>query len=141
MARPDDPRVNTPACTHAGCGALAGDPNCYTATGFPRAQHKVRWETPKAPGAPGSLSGRRPTDKQHELMFWAMREGGLYELSGYRFSGDAQRRASMASMADPQRGWFRKVRETAHGTLYELTDAGRAAYYRYEDWMNGGTGK
>lgn len=135
---PADPRVNTPACRHPDCGALAGDPACYTATGFPRGQHKVRWKPAAPTPEPGSLSDRRPSSKQHDIMRQAMAAGGLYELSGYRFHGDAQRRAAMQPMADPARGWFRRVRDTDHGTLYDLTDAGRNAYYRYQDWMDGG---
>lgn len=135
MADPTDPRLNTPDCAHLGCGAKAGDTRCYTRTGFPRSMHAVRRKTTALARVAGRLAGRRPTEKQHHLMAQAMANGGMYELSGYRFHGDAQRQAAMASMADPARGWFRHVTETQHGAVYELTGAGRLAYYRYEDWM------
>lgn len=141
MAAVTDPRVDAPACPHSGCGAQAGDPRCYTRTGFPRHQHAVRKKTDAREKVAGKLAARRPSDAQHRIMQQAMGGGGLYELSGYRFRGDAQRQSAMAAMADVERGWFRFVEERQHGTLYELTEAGRLAYYRYEDWMNGDTRK
>jgi hypothetical protein len=75
------------------------------------------------------------------MLSWALADKrGRVEISGYTFHGDARRRATMLSMADPTRRWFTHVKETDHGTLYEITDDGRAAWKRYEDWMNGGRG-
>jgi hypothetical protein len=126
------------------CGAQAGDPWCYTATGFRRHQHAVRVRDaqgvpPAAEKPAGSLAGRRPTDKQYLIILAAANGEGCYEVSGYGFHGEAQIRAAMDAMVDDARGWFTRVRETQHGTLFQLTDAGRTAGIRYETWMNGGT--
>lgn len=138
-----DLRKNPVPCTFRGCGAQQGDLNCYTATGFPRPWHAVRrsaaaGETPAAAPAAGSASGRRPTHKQADILLSAVHnDSGEYEVSGYRFHGDAQRRQAMDSMVGPARGWFERVRHTDHGTLYKITDAGRAASDRYEAWLGG----
>lgn len=142
MDQVTDPRRNAPACPRPSCGARAGDPWCLTATGFPRGMHAarlalIRGEEPAAGKPAGALTGRRPSEAQQRILVQAAAAGGLYELSGYRFHGDAQRRAAMTAMADDARGWFREVRHTDHGTLFEITTAGRSAAYRYEDWMNG----
>lgn len=141
----DDPRRNAPPCPLKTCRAVAGDLWCYTPTGFRRHWHAARWRIveggqPKAETAAGALSGRRPSEAQHRILAWAIHQAGYYDLSGYTFHGDAQRRAAMTAMADPARGWFARVRATDHGTLYKITDAGRAAFQRYENWMNGVTG-
>ena len=139
-----DPRVNTPDCPHPGCPAKAGNAWCYTATGFPRSMHAARLaliagEAPKTGPADGSLAARRPSHLQADILSWALADpAGRWELSGYRFRGDAQRRSAMAAMSHPARGWFTHVKETDHGTLYEITDAGREAWGRYEIWMSGG---
>ena len=137
------PRRNSPACAFKGCGAQAGDRWCYTATGFRRHWHAVRRATAAGQPAPagkpaGSLAGRRPSDKQADMLAWAIHGDGTYEVSGYGLRGEAQKRNAMNSMADESRGWFRRLRETDDGTLYEITDAGRQASARYETWMNGG---
>lgn len=132
-----DPRLNTPDCPRSGCGAKAGDPQCYSATGFPVPMHKVRLHGAAREKVAGRLAHRRPSDKQYLILAAAVDAGGMYELSGYRFAGDAQRRAAMTAMVDVERGWFVRLRDTQHGTLYEITDAGRNAYYRYVDWMDG----
>lgn len=124
------------------CTARAGDLNCYTATGFPRPWHARRrrlalGETLPDKPAAGSLAGKRPTHKQAEILGWAIANNNQYELSGYRFHGDAQRRAAMTPMADETRGWFDHVRETDHGTLYKITEGGLTAFARYEAWMRG----
>lgn len=142
MAAVTDIRKNPPACPLPTCPAGEGDRFCYTATGFPRQWHTARrkralGDTAPEPSAAGSLAHRRPSEAQHRLLAQAMAGGGVYELSGYRFHGDAQRRRAMQAMAGTERGWFRHVRETPHGTVYEITDDGRSAYYRYEDWMDG----
>lgn len=132
-----DPRLNTPDCGHLGCNAKAGDPWCYTRTGFPRSMHAVRRRGAAQDKVAGKRAALRPSEKQYQIMQAAVDGGGMYELSGYRFAGDAQRQAAMAAMADVERGWFVRVRDTQHGTLYEITDTGRNAYYRYIDWMDG----
>ncbi len=145
LAEVTDPRRDSPPCRHKGCGAQRGDRWCYTATGFRRHWHAVRRadvDNPPAAGQPtapaGKLARRRPSEAQQRILGAAMGNGGLYELSGYTFHGDAQRRAAMGAMSNPARGWFTRLRETQHGTLYEITNAGRAAFYRYEEWMQGG---
>lgn len=138
-----DPRGNAPACPRDRCRATAGDLWCYTATGFRRHWHAARrllaaGQNPPAAAADGSRTGQRPSEAQQRILTQAVAGGGLYEVSGYTFAGDAQRRAAMTAMAGPACGWFRHVQETPHGDVYEITDAGRRAYYRYQDWMNGG---
>jgi hypothetical protein len=71
------------------------------------------------------------------MLAWALAHGGTYEVSGYTFRGEAQKRAAMNSMVE--RAWFRRLRNTDQGTLYEVTDDGKAASARYEAWMNGGS--
>lgn len=144
MAEVSDPRRSAPACPTKSCRAVAGDPWCYTATGFRRHMHAARWALiegkPVSERPAGSMAGRRPSHLQADILSWAIAdENGQWELSGYTFSGDAQRRAAMLAMSDEPRGWFTKVRETDHGTLYQVTDVGRAAWQRYDDWMNGRT--
>lgn len=139
----DDPRRNAPACPKPGCGAPVGDPWCYTLTGFRRHWHAPRrrladGQKPATPPAAGALAGHRPSEAQHRMLAVAIRQDGYYELSGYNFHGDAQRRATMHAMVDPARGWFSHVKEVQHGTLYRITAAGRAAWQRYENWMEGG---
>jgi hypothetical protein len=145
----DQVTLTIPACPLATCTAGAGVSHCYTATGFPRPMHAVRVALmqdtvraadstpPAAPRPAGRLTGRRPSDKQAAILAAAIRGGGMYELSGYRFAGDAQRRAAVVAMADDARGWMREVEETEHGTLYEITNEGRDAEARYRAWMNG----
>lgn len=142
MAELSDPRRDAPACPTATCRAGKGNPWCYTATGFPRAMHTARLKliagAAPAEKTAGSLAGKRPSHLQADILGWAIADpDGQWELSGYRFRGDAQRRAAMLAMAADTRGWFSHVRETDHGTLYQVTDAGRAAWQRYDDWMNG----
>jgi hypothetical protein len=138
-----DPRPAAPACPFRGCGAQAGDLWCYTPTGFRRHWHACRRAaaqgTPVTDGkpTPGRPVGR-PTHKQADILAWAINNGGEYEVSGYTFRGDAQKRAAMRAMTDASRGWFEQVRHTDHGTLYKITDAGLAASARYENWLNGG---
>lgn len=136
MAAVTDP----PACPF--CRAQAGDRWCYTATNFRRHWHAMRWalvDAAKAAApAPAPAPARKPKPKraseaQYRILCRAMTDGGLYELSGYRFHGDAQRRAAMRAMVEKQ--WFRYVRETQHGSLHELTNDGRNAFYAYEEWM------
>lgn len=146
----DQVTLTIPACPLATCTAGAGVSHCYTATGFPRPMHAVRVTLmqqaataadstpPVEPRPAGHLAGRRPSDKQALILAAAIRNGGVYELSGYRFAGDAQRRAAVLAMANDSRGWMRKLRETEHGTLYEITNEGRNAEARYRAWMNGG---
>lgn len=139
-----DPRQAAPPCPFKPCRAQAGDRFCYTATGFPRHWHAARVRAAaghdQAAARPaGHLAGRRPTDAQHRILSQAVADDGRYELSGYRFHGDAQRRSAMQSMSGPERGWFSPVGETPHGTLYKITEDGLAAWQRYETWMNGGS--
>lgn len=136
-----------PACTLATCGAPAGARYCLTPTGFRRPLHAVRVAaieaaaatpiTPAAPRPAGRLAHRRPSDKQARLLAQAVNNGGLYELSGYGFHGEAQRRTAVLAMTDDARGWMRHVRQTQHGDLYEITNGGRDALARYQTWMNG----
>lgn len=131
-----------PACTFRGCGAQAGDRWCYTATGFRRHMHAVRRRLiagePAAEKSAGSLAGRKPTDAQAKMLGAAIAtDDGLFEVSGYNHHGDAQRRATMKAMTDPARGWFTFAHSTAHCEVYRITDAGRAAWQRYDDWMHG----
>lgn len=138
-----DPRVDTPPCPLASCRAAAGSTWCVTPTGFRRHMHTVRRRmidgTPApAPKPAGSLVRRRPTRPQAGLLAAAVTgESGEVEVSGYTFRGDAQRRAAMAAMTDEARGWFTYVRSTAHCEVYAVTAAGRAAWQRYDAWMNG----
>lgn len=130
--------TEAPACPF--CRAQAGDRWCYTATNFRRHWHAMRWALVDAAKAAAVQPARKPRAKraseaQYRIMVAAMGAGGLYELSGYTFHGDAQRRAAMRAMVD--RGWFRYVRETQHGSLHELTNDGRNAFYAYEEWMRG----
>lgn len=140
----------TPACELVTCGAPAGASYCLTPTGFRRPLHAVRLAAmqatadgqdtpPPAPAPAGRHAHKRPTEKQAGILARAEADGGLYELSGYGFSGEAQRRAAVLSMVNDTRGWMRHVRETTHGTLYEITSPGRGALARYRDWMNGVT--
>lgn len=139
-----------PACTLATCGAAAGTRYCLTPTGFRRPLHAVRvaaiqaaaagTPAPPAPERPaGRHAHRRPSDKQARILAQAADSGGLYELSGYGFHGEAQRRTAVLAMVDNARGWMRHVRQTQHGDLYEITNGGRDALARYRAWMNGGT--
>lgn len=139
-----------PGCPLATCEAGAGDSRCYTATGFPRPMHTARIQlmqtiaqvadtAPAAEPRPaGRLTGRTPSPKQGRILAAAIRGGGIYELSGYRFAGDAQRRAAVLAMADDARGWMRELRETPHATLYEITPEGRNAEARFRE-KNGET--
>jgi hypothetical protein len=141
-----DPRTVAPDCPLKTCSATVGDVWCYTPTGFRRHWHAARravvaGATAPAVPAAGKLAGRRPSEAQQRILAAAMAGGGMYELSGYTFHGDAQRRAAMTAMADQARGWFRQLHHTDHGTMFEITDTGRNAYYRYKDWMNGGPTK
>ncbi len=138
-----DPRAHAPACTYEGCGAQAGDLWCYTATRFRRPWHYVRrqaaaGESAPAPKPAGSLTNRRPSHKQGDMLAFAIANGGTYEVSGYGFHGEAQKRNAMLAMVNEARGWFRHLRETQHGTLYEITEAGWLASDRYETWLSGG---
>lgn len=140
----------TPVCPLATCDAPAGASYCLTPTGFRRPLHDVRVAAMQATAAgtpapaveqppAGRLAHRRPSEKQVKILAVAADDGGLYELSGYGFHGEAQRRAAVLAMVDDSRGWMRHVRETQHGTLYEITNEGRSALARYRDWMNGVT--
>jgi hypothetical protein len=149
------PAVNIPACRYKTCGAREGDRRCYTTTGWARHMHAIRVQditaaanTTTVPAAApeqnpaGHLTGRRPSDKQAGILAQAANDdNGQYELSGYGFHGEAQRRAAVSAMTDPARGWLRHVRETRHGTLYQITTPGRAALTRYTTWMSGGKPK
>jgi hypothetical protein len=139
-----DPRVNSPACPLKTCKAPADSRFCVTPTGFPRGFHKARLqliETGQAPAEKpaGSLAGRRPSYAQAGMLAFALSTdgNGLYEVSGYTFHGDAQRRATMQSMVDEARGWFEFSHSTEHCEVYRITDAGRAAYQRFDDWYHG----
>ncbi len=131
-----------PACTQPGCGATAGDPNCYTASGFVRPPHQVRTTTrqaltPDTPPPAGRLSGRRPSDKQARILAKAETSGGLFETCEWPVSGAAATRAAVYAMAGDARGWMKEIRATADGRLYEMTSAGREALARYRAWMAG----
>jgi hypothetical protein len=91
------------------------------------------------PKPAGRNAHRRPSEKQAHILAQAADDGGLYELSGYGFHGEAQRRAAVLAMVDESRAWMRHVRETQHGDLYEITNGGRDALARYRQWMNGVT--
>ncbi len=138
-----DPRVDTPACPLKTCKAAAGTVWCVTPTGFRRGFHAARRKLIDGGGAPaekeaGSLAGRRPTHAQADMLGYAIAAWPeLFEVSGYSFHGDAQRRATMQSMVDDVRGWFTFSHSTAHCEVYRITDAGRAAWQRYDDWMHG----
>jgi hypothetical protein len=137
-----DPRVNAPQCPLKTCKAAAGTTYCVTPTGFRRGFHKARLaliETGKAPveKPAGSLTDRRPSHAQADMLAAAISRGGLFEVSGYNFHGDAGRRATMQAMADEARDWFTFSHSTAHCEVYQITDAGRAAWRRYDDWMHG----
>jgi hypothetical protein len=96
----------------------------------------IAGEAAPAPPAAGSRTGSRPSHIQARLLGRALDNAdGEWELSGYRFNGDAQRRAAMQAMAGETRRWFVKVRDTEHGTLYRITAEGRAAFGRYAKWM------
>ena len=121
-------------CPRVTCRAPAGIA-CVTATGYQRPPHhdRITQAAGKAPAGlkpAGSLTGRRPTPAQQRILAQAVNNGGGYELSGYRFHGDAQRRAAMGAMVDEARGWFVRREVTADGTVFEVTDAGRAAHTR-----------
>lgn len=145
----DQDALTIPACPLTTCNAAATVSHCYTATGFPRPMHAARVAVmqaaaagadvgPAVPPAPaGRKTGSRPSQKQAGILAAAIARGGLYELSAYRFAGDAQKRAAVLAMADDARGWMRKADETPHATLYEITVEGRNAEARYRDWMNG----
>jgi hypothetical protein len=135
-----------PACPHPGCGAATGDRYCYTPTGFIRHLHTVRKHAIEVAAgrtgpAPEKKAGRntrsRPKDKQALILAAAVADGGLYEVSGYGFHREAQRRASVLSMVDESRGWMTHLRETQHGDLYEITTEGRNALARYQAWLRG----
>ncbi len=137
-----DIRRNSPACPS--CPAQAGDLACYTATGFPRHWHARRRTLALGGTLPAakpakSRAGARPSHKQADILASAISNDGVYEVSGYRFRGDAQRRSAMAAMSDDTRGWFTHAGETPHGTLYKITQTGRDAWARYEAWMRGET--
>jgi hypothetical protein len=137
VATVTEPRRNAPSCPS--CRAEVGDPWCYTATGFRRHHHETRRKLaagqPPAASTKGSKSDAMPTQAQQRMLSSAVDGGGLVEVSGYQFHGDAQRRATMAAMVADTRGWFRYVRDTPHAAVYEITDQGRLAYYRHvERW-------
>ncbi len=148
MAAVTDPRLTPmPACTQPGCGAAAGDRNCYTASGWRRHPHAVRMRAlaaadtgePEPERTPGRMAGRRPTHKQADILAAAVAAGGLFETCEWSISGAAATRAAVYAMADDARGWMKDVRATKDGRLYEITTEGRNALARYEHWMNGGT--
>lgn len=138
-----DPRVDSPACPLKTCNVGAGTPYCVTPTGFRRGFHAARLRLIESGTAPavkpaGSLAGRRPTYAQGDMLEAAIAVWPeLFEVSGYTFHGDAQRRATMQSMVDEKRGWFVYSHSTAHCEVYRITDDGRAAWQRYDDWMHG----
>jgi hypothetical protein len=135
-----DPRRNPVACPEPTCGAQQGDLWCYTPTGFRRGFHSSRRALALGQPAPAKKkpsTDARPSHKQGDMLAWAIHHDGQYEVSGYTFHGEAQKRAAMNAMVE--RSWFRRLRDTDHGTLYEITDDGRQASARYENWMSGGT--
>lgn len=138
-----DPRVDAPACPLKTCDAGAGTPYCVTPTGWRRGFHAARLKliesgTTPAEKPAGGLAGRRPTHPQADMLQAAIAaKDGMFEVSGYTFTGDAQRRATMQAMVDAKRGWFVYTHSTAHCEVYRVTDAGRAAWQRYDDWMHG----
>lgn len=135
-----DPRRNPVPCPERTCIAGQGDMWCYTATGFRRHWHVSRRRLALGQAGPEKKkpSGTgRPSHKQADMLAYAIATGGTYEVSGYTFNGEAQKRAAMNSMV--ARGWFRRSGSNDHGTLYEVTDDGKAASARYENWLNGGT--
>lgn len=87
----------------------------------------------------GHLAGRRPSHKMADILAAALRDGGQFETCEWSISGASAARAAVYAMAADARGWMTKVRNTADGELYQVTDAGRAAWQRYDDWMNGRT--
>lgn len=134
-----DPRRNPVPCPEKTCAAGQGCMWCYTATGFRRHWHASRRRLALGQPTPEKKppsSTVRPSHKQADMLGWTIANGDVYEVSGYTFRGEAQKRAAMNSMVE--RGWFRKLRTTDHGTLYQVTDDGRAASARYENWLNGG---
>jgi hypothetical protein len=133
-----DIRRNAVACPEPNCKAQEGDLSCYTATGFPRGWHASRRRLALGRPDPAKKAPSpdvRPSHKQADMLAWAIANDGRYEVSGYTFHGDAQKRAAMDSMVG--RTWFRRLHHTDHGTLYEITDEGRQASGRYERWMSG----
>ena len=145
-----DPRTRPmPACTQPGCGAAAGDRNCYTASGWRRHPHQVRLRAmanadrgePEPERPAGRNAKRRPSHKQADVLAAAVENGGLFETCEWAISGAAATRAAAYAMADESRGWMKHVRATKDGQLYEITTEGRNALARYQDWMNGGTGR
>lgn len=137
MAELTDPRQNPVACPEPSCRAEQGDMWCYTPTGWRRHWHAKRirlalGEPAPAPRKPST--GGRPSHKQGDMLAWAIDHGGTYEITGYTFAGEAQKRAAMTAMV--AKDWFRKAGPSQHGTLYEITDGGRQASARYEKWMH-----
>jgi hypothetical protein len=125
------------ACpTPKGCGSPAGQ-GCRSPRGNPAPVHRVRLVVARGGAVGLADAGARPSQKQAGILAAAVAAGGIYWVSQYDHHGDAARRRSMRIMVD--RGWFELRDSGAHDDRYEITNLGRNAYARYQEWMNGGS--
>lgn len=132
----DRPLALKVACPEPkGCGRPAGK-KCVTAQGYSTPVHKIRVIVARG-GTPTPVNkGARPSHNQADMLAAAIANGGIYLLCGYNFHGVDQLRRTMRACVTKQ--WFELREYGQHEDRYEITNAGRNAHARYQEWMDGG---
>jgi hypothetical protein len=118
-----------------GCGRPAGQ-GCVTAQGYATTTHRPRLVVARGGTPPPVNKKARPSHTQADMLAAATANGGVFLLCGYNFHGVDQQRRTMKSMVDKE--WFEFRESLAHEDRYEITNDGRNALARYEEWMTGG---
>lgn len=121
------------ACpTPKGCGRPAGK-GCVTEQGYSARTHRVRLVVARG-GTPTPIKkDGRPSHSQADMLAAAAANGGIFLLCGYNFHGvDAQRRTMVAMR---NKGWMEFRESGPHEDRYEMTNDGRNALARYQEWM------
>lgn len=117
-----------------GCGRPAGQ-GCVTAQGYSSAAHRVRIVVARG-GRPAPVKkDSRPSRAQADMLAAAVAGGGIYLLCGYSFHGVDRLRRSMKAMVD--KDWFEFREALQAEDRYEITNGGRNALARYQEWMGG----
>ncbi len=123
------------ACpTPQGCGASAGA-SCVTPSGYASAPHRVRTVVARGGQAGPVNKGGRPSYTQGDMLGAAIANDGSYPLIPAGFHGAAPVRQAMTAME--RKGWFVFRRSGPTEDWYEITEDGRDAHVRYENWYFG----